>query len=167
MTSPDLLHPLQAYAAIIEAALGIPHNARIKKLLGDQRIPTRRWDPLDCDPIAVDQILNDTERTDKLVTGLDQDFARIFQSNSRYPTFRRQLRVISDVYGLEDGRVHPLEELAAVWGVTRSTTNTYRDYGLNGVKRFLERRHSIEISLTDRGASRLALAQSVRASFFR
>jgi len=163
--NPDVLHPLKAYAVILEAALGIRHDARIEKLLRDQRIPIKRWDALDFDPIAVDPILTDTERTDKLVTELDQDFARIFQSNSRHPnTFRRQLRVLSDVYGLEDGKIHSLEELAALWGVTRNTANTYRDYGLNGVKRFLENRHSIEISLTDWGASRLALAQAVRAS---
>jgi len=42
MTSPDVLHPLEAYFVIFEAALGIRHNVRIQKLLKDQRIPIER-----------------------------------------------------------------------------------------------------------------------------
>lgn len=161
--NPDVLHPLKAYAVIFEAAIGIPHDPKIQELLRAQKIPTRRT-LIDTPPFSVEQTLLNHARTQQLVDEFDAGFIEAF----RYPERRRStdptwhLKTISYAYGLEDGLIHPLEEIMRELNRSQTMVKQYREDALRRVERYLMRRHGIQAEFWS--ADKTQLVSAVRTS---
>ncbi len=161
MTSPDALHPLKAHAVMIEEALGIPHDPEIQRLLRESRIPSIMWPLEDEAPLSINLDAAKAQQfLEELKRGFVQTFSHRRPRKSLDPS--RYSDTLDHVYGLTDGHIRPLEDLAQPWDRTPTQVDYYRRDGLMQFHHYLAQRHGITVRLMDTARPVIA---AVRASF--